>query len=206
MTVYNTPGMGSYGSTWQHAGYSGAGNVEDLFGSLRGQPAVICGNGRGVFEELNKTMRLLGESTPVVFGVNDVGMYLPRMDHWVSLHYDNLRAWKTVRWLTPREQEKVRYHSVDGDQASFIWTGLNPLFALSGYFAMQIAYLMGADLIVLCGCPGDSTPRFFDDGLGLDYGRDGLWEQVAQECHRVPELKERVRSMSGRTRDFFGGI
>ncbi len=213
MGIYNTPGMGTFGSTWQAAGYSGAGNVEDLINSLRGRPAVVCGNAKGVFQEADIAIRYLHD--PVIFGVNDAGMYLPKLDHWVSLHQDNLPAWKAVRWLQVHAEEKAVYHSASpGEAVDRVWEGLNPVFALSGYFAMQLAYLMGAGLIVLCGCPGSPMPRFFEagprDGFGYGGGTEnadeGIRTQLLNEMKRVPDLREKVRSTSGWTRDYFGGL
>jgi len=86
--------------------------------------------------------------------------------------------------------------------------------ALSGYFAMQIAYVMGASPIVLCGCPGDRAARFFEARPRTDFsygaGRNGndnsVRTQVEHEMKRLPEFKARVRSMGGWTGKFFGGL
>jgi hypothetical protein len=210
--------MGTYGSDWQARGYSGKGNVGDLLGSLTGRPAIICGGGAGVFHELDEAVAALPDA--VIFAVNEVGMYLPKLDHWVSLHPDNLDAWKRVRWLHPREKEFTKYHS-DSQRAwlDYCWQQLTPLFCLSGYFAMQIAWVMGADRIVLCGCPGEKAPRFFEagirrreagDGFGYGGGTDGsdasVRDQVEREMKRVPDFRNAVRSMSGWTKEFFGGL
>lgn len=206
--------MGAYGAQWQHAGYAGSGNVVGLLDTLLGRPAVVAGGAEGVFVEVEQALDILGN--PAVFAANDVGMYLPKLDHWVSLHCDNLVAWKNVRWLHPSEKEDVKYHSVDRRVfVDYVWQGLTPLFALSGYFAMQIAWLMGCRPIVLCGCPGEPKRRFFEarlraDGFGYGGGTrgsdDGVREQLVKEMKRLPQFKAAVRSMSGWTRDFFGGL
>jgi hypothetical protein len=163
-----------------------------------------------VFDELYEAEQQLED--PVIFGVNDVGMYLPRLDHWVSLHAANLVAWKSVRWLTQHAQENTRYHSIEGD-VSYNWEGLCPVFALSGYFAMQIAHIMGAGLIVLCGCPGAPSRRFFERDAkiqgygGTEHAGDqAIQEQLVNEVNRVSELQEKVVSMSGWTQEFLGGL
>lgn len=213
MTNRNAASMGTYGATWEAAGYCGVGPVESLIGILKGRSAIVVGSAETVFYELEDALTKVHDV--VIFGVNDVGMFLPRMDHWVSLHSDNLGPWKTVRWLHPREREDVQIHSIEmRPYVDHVWTGLTPLFALSGYFAMQIAYIMGAGSIVLCGCPGEVGRRFFDTEArtNFDYGdgssgRDsGVREQLVQEMKRLPAFKARVRSMSGWTRNFFGGL
>ncbi len=186
--------------------------MASLIGTLRGRPAVICGNADGVFDEVSIIEKL---KDPVIFAANDVGMFLPKVDHWVSLHTNNLGAWKQVRWLHPREQEFTKYHSIDPRPfVDYVWTGLTPLFALSGYFAMQIAHIMGAELIVLCGCPGNATRCFFHTkprtdffyGSGPDGSDKSIREQVENEMERLPAFKLKVRSMSGWTKEYFGGL
>lgn len=204
--------MGTYGATWEARGYSGQGNVSDLLGSIRSRSAIIAGNGFTVFNDMAKAKDMLDD--PVVFAVNDVGMYLPKLDHWVSLHADNLKSWRDVRWLQSRAGEDVQLHSAD--QKAYIhwsWQQLTPMMALSGYFAMQIAYIMGADRIVLCGCPGMQQRRFFEwDAKEFGYGSgnttsdNGIREQLVREMERLPDFKKRVRSMSGWTKDYFGGL
>jgi|SRR3990167_5860737 len=213
MTTRNAITMGNYGASWESRGYCGGGNVADLINSLRYRPAVICGNGKNVFDELTEVLRIYVD--PVIFAVNDVGMFLPKIDHWVSLHSDFLSAWKAVRWLHPKEKEDVFYHSIDKRPfIDYIWQGLTPMFALSGYFAMQIAYIMGAELIILCGCPGDDAKRFFDliprddfsYGGGENGSDKGVREQLINEMERLPDFKNKVRSLGGWTNSFFGGI
>lgn len=214
MTTYHGATMGTYGATWEAYGYCGCGQVEELLGSLHGRPAVVAGSGQGVFDELTRALALMAADEPVIFAVNDVGMFLPHVDHWVTLHGDNLAAWKAVRWLKAHEDD-TRYHScMDRPAVQHVWDRLTPMFALSGYFAMQLAYLMGAGQIVLCGCPGDGTQRFFDLERRRDFAYGELEkptdrsvrDQVVREMARLPGFKAKVRSMSGWTNHFFGGL
>lgn len=213
MTTRNAASMGIYGSDWQHKGYCGRGSVAGLLDCHQGRPALVVGSGEGVFQEVRDATARLND--PVVFAANDVGMYLPKLDHWVSLHTDNLGAWKAVRWLHAKEKEVTQYHGVDARPfVDHVWTGLTPIFCLSGYFAMQLAWLMGCSPIVLCGCPGDSARRFFDVEARRDFGYGGLQsgsdhgvrEQIEQEMRRLPEFKTVVRSMSGWTKSYFGEV
>jgi len=210
--------MGAYGSTWEAGGYYGAGNVAELVNSHATGTAVICGNARGVFEELAWVHKQRPDA--VIFAVNDAGMFLPHVDHWVSLHVDNLGAWKQVRWLHPAAG-RAFLHSIDKRPfVDYVWERLTPTMALSGYFAMQIAYIMGFPEIILCGCPGDATSRFFEHNLReradttvasqFAYGSgptgtdNGLREQVVKEMKRLPDFAKRVTSMSGWTAEYFG--
>ena len=205
--------MGSYGSDWEAGGYFGVG-CKELIGTLDGRPVIVAGNGFGVFKQVTDAAKKLDD--PCYFAVNDVGMYINPLDHWVTLHVDNIGAWKDVRWLHAKGGEGTKYHSIDSRvDVDYVWSGLTPVFALSGYFAMQIAYIMGAGIIVLCGCPGDLTPRFFEAersslafgyGGGATGGDKGIKEQLEKEMNRLPQFKAKVRSMSGWTQTYFGGL
>jgi hypothetical protein len=205
--------MGLYGTTWEAGGYAGDGPVAELIGTLQGRPSIVCGNATGVFDELVRALAVYPDA--VIYGVNDVGMYLPRMDHWVSLHSDNLGVWKSVRWLHTRDREQTLYHAVDARAfVDYNWSSIRPIFALSGYFAMQIAHVMGSGRIILCGCPGSSVRRFFEAAPRVDFaygngnagGDAGVRQQLEKEMERIPDFRIKVRSMSGWTREYFGGI
>ena len=211
MTVRNAASMGTYGAAWATGGYCGSGNVASLIGTLAGRVAIVAGGAHTVFDDLE--VALEKHSDAVVFAVNDVGMFLPKLDHWVSLHHDKLAVWKQVRWLTTRHREDTKYHSVDANPAiDYVWEGLTPLFTLSGYFAMQIAHVMGASRIVLCGCPGAPERRFFEAAKRSDFGygggddSHGVREQIEKEMARLPDFKHKVRSTSGWTKTFFGAL
>jgi hypothetical protein len=207
MTERWAASMGTAGSTWQAAGYAGAGNVESLIASGRGRPAVVVGSASGVFEELSTALHLLKGS--LVFAVNDIGMYLPHVDHWVSLHVDHMPAWKQVRWLHPKPTEPKIHGECKRPWVDYGWDGLRPLMYLSGYFAMQIAWIMDCDPIVLCGIPGEQRPRFFEGaprGDGFDYSGKDAGKMLIDEMIRLPKFQMRVRSMSGWTQRFFGGL
>mgnify|MGYP003578813857 FL=1 len=218
MTNYNTPGMGKVGATWEARGYHGAGNVGDLIGSIAGRVAVVCGNGKGVFDELALVRGVYDYDKLVVFPANDVGIYIDRLDHWVTLHSEKFPAWRAARYAMGYTHD-VRYHSERPEPdfpLDYLWSGLGPMtFALSGYFAMQIAYIMGAAEIILCGCPGDRIPRFWEtdprpDNFGYGGGSTqsdkNINQQLVSEMVRLPELREVTCSMSGWTRTFLGGM
>lgn len=213
MTVRNAETMGDFGSSWQHKGYSGSGNVAGLLNSLQGRTAIVCGSAEGVFSELDHALMMTTD--PVIFAANDIGMFLPKLDHWVSLHPNKLGLWKQVRWANEMPREVAKYHSIDPrPSVDYVWTGLTPLFCISGYFAMQIAWVMGCERIILCGCPGTQKRRFFDlyartdfgYGNGPGGGDQSVMEQVVKEMQKLPDFKAAVRSTSGWTQDFFGGI
>ena len=190
--------------SWSRLGYSCLGNTEHLLGSCQGRTAIVCGNARGVFEEYDEVR----QPGFLIFAVNDVGCYLAHVDHWVSLHTPRLDHWIEVRRdPTSRPMGNLDFHVHDaglyGLRTWYQWTGLTPLMALSGMFAAQVAYLMGCERIVLCGCPNDATPRFFELTC-TNHAYVETQKQIKQEMAYKPEFKATIRSMSGFTRDYFG--
>lgn len=191
---------------WEHKGYFGNGSVEGLFDSLRGRSAIVAGNGHGVFEEFENVSR---ETNSVVFAANDVGMYLSRVDHFVSLHPTKLKAWVEIRrdkFSRPIGNLDFKVHSHGAPKiCDYDWQDLTPLMSLSGYFAAQIAYLMGCEPIILCGCPGDATPRFFETKCE-NSAYENSQDQIKKEMIFKPEFKRVIRSCSGWSKRFFGGV
>lgn len=198
---WNAASMGKYGASWECRSYFGSGNVQPLLDSLAGRRAVVCGNAKGVFEDVDKI--LLKED--VVFAANDVGMYLPRLDHWCTLHYMKLPHWTAIRNdAFSRQIGNVDYktHSHGSDLAHFDWFGLTPIMPLSGLFAAQVAYLMGCDPIILVGCPNDQTPRFFETTPVEAYVT--VQKTIKSEMAFKPDFKKAIRSVSGWTKEYFG--
>jgi hypothetical protein len=195
--------MDRYGSTWECRGYFGSGNVKYLLNSEKGRAAIVCGNAQGVFDEYDRLIR----DDPLVFAVNDVGMYLVRVDHWASLHASKLPSWKAIRndvFCKYPGNREFKTHTHGSAHADYDWFGLTPIMALSGMFAAQIAYLMGCDPVILCGCPNDATPRFFESRAMNGEAYLNTQDQIKRETAFKPELKKVIRSMSGWTKEFFG--
>ena len=196
-------------SDWRHRGFNGTGYVQELFGTLTGRTAIVVGSG-GPIEFILEDCAKYPDA--VVFAVNDVGMYLPHVDHFVSLHGEKLLHWAGVRADGTSKPIHAEFKTHTGKHypasIDYKWEGLTPLMPLSGYFAMQLAWIMGASRIVLIGCPGDSTKRFFDakPKPGERYSELGIRKQIEDEMRRLPEFKAAVRSTSGWTRDYFGNV
>ena len=207
---------------WRHRGFNGSGAVQELFGTLAGRTALVVGSG-GTIEDILDDVRLefrrsMGSAnctpviTPVVFAVNDIGMYLDHVDHFVSLHGEKLLHWAGIRKDGTSKPVYREFWTHTGKHypagIDYHWDGLTPLMPLSGYFAMQIAWIMGAERIVLIGCPGDATKRFFDakPKPGERYSELGIRKQIEDEMRRIPEFKRAVRSTSGWTKEFFGDL
>src|SRR2546427_9075853 len=62
-------------------------------------------------------------------------------------------------------------------EVDYLWQGLTRTghdrqLNYSGWFGMELAYLMGAAPIVLCGCPASPRRRFFDEPARMVHSYD----------------------------------
>ena len=187
-------------------GYKGSEPVECLINTLAGRTAIILGNGKDVLSECESALKLIGavEPGPVIFAVNDMGRFLPVLDQWVCLDTKFFE-----------HGAKVPTHTACGPGANYDWRIEPEHFHLSGYFAMQVAMLMGCDRIILCGCPGNGNQRFdgtFNDTPHFAYGSGStasdtfIRNQLESQMKSLPDFKKRVRSLSGWSQSFFGGL
>lgn len=201
-------------SAWISRGYHGNGdgrqNIVGLIDSMLGGTALIVGSGGRINEILEDYDAIVARHPECkIFAVNDVGVYLPRVDHLVSLHEDNLKHWAALR---ADKHKDFKTHALI--EADWNWEGIVPIMPISGLFAMQIAWVMGADRIFLVGCPNDATPRFFENkpreafqyGAGKGQSDVGVRRQLLDEMRRLPDFKAAVRATSGWSMDFFGSL
>lgn len=148
--------------------------------------AVVLGGAACLWDDL----RALGPFAGAVVAVNQAGVYYPyRVDHWATLHPENLPHWM--------RQRAIRGRSVDVE----VWADPVPGWETgsSGLHAVKCALDRGYAPVVLCGVPMDSGAHFHDASP---------WP-VADEhwptwLDRANEMRGRVFSMSGRTRDLLG--
>jgi hypothetical protein len=161
--------------------------------------AAVLGGASGVWAELAelKAMR-----TPdIVIACNEAGAAYPgQLDGWVSLHFEKLAKWMERRPRNDYRAFSIAGHWDLGDRVEVIpsrWAGS------SGLYAAQIALeAFDASGVVLCGVPlEDAKGHYFDPGTA--------WTDA--ELYRagfraaLPVIRDKVRSMSGYTRELLGG-
>lgn len=119
------------------------------------------------------------------------------VDHWVTLHPEKLAHWRRLRgerpdrpvtWSRrePRIVDRIVSHSWGGG---------------SGMLAVRVALEhLQAGRVILCGMPIDGGPHAGEETPWKDSGLFRPdWEK------RADELRGRVVSLSGWTRDLLGG-
>ncbi|MBY6265567.1 hypothetical protein EI613_27135 [Azospirillum sp. 412522] len=156
----------------------------------------------GAAATLPADLAALGNWSGPVMAVNRAGDFYPgRLDHWVSLHPEQLGGFMAERggdlsmttWCQ-REDPATRVDVVP--QAV-------PCSGSSGLFAVRIALgILKARRVVLAGMPMDGSPHFYDAGRRsgpsfVPYRPE--WRRAARD-----EFDGRVRSLSGWTADLLG--
>jgi hypothetical protein len=176
--------------------------------------ALVIGGGADVMQEIEAALDL-GEFCAVV-ACNDVGAVWPgHLDGWVSLHAMKLPGWMAARAKNGfAPAARVAGHLGDGRQ--YPATNAKPRqvreyvdhrfpgqtnSGSSGLFAAKFALMdLGFDRAVLCGIPMIAAQAHFftpQPWMGAKAHMTG-WTQA------MPVIKDRVRSMSGWTRDILG--
>lgn len=178
---------------WRKLG--GAGQPPSLLGSRRG-PLLILGGARCVWDDYAQVRPWKGE----ILAVNDIGATLHEpIAHWVSLHPEYFPGWRTYRERHGYPRGWTCHAPKMRDGVDVAWP-LEMRGGSSGLFAVHIALLMGYDEIVLAGVPMDGSGHYFDPPWvnQSDFGRpeEMSWEQA------MSHFAGRVRSLSGRTRDW----
>lgn len=158
--------------------------------------ARVLGHGWSLLEDLEA----YGGPHDVTVAVNRAAIsYTGHVDHWVTLHPEKLRHWKMMRaaaggsdgYVTWSRREPRLVHRI----APHVWGGG------SGLLAVRVALEeIGADRVVLCGMPMDNGPHC---GESDDWGQADRFRPDWEG--RAPNLRGRVVSMSGWTRELLGG-
>lgn len=139
-----------------------------------------------------------------IVAVNDVGTRLPgAINYWVTLHQDKMGAWRAERerrGFSPalRHVSHEMRPGID-ETLDYRWPGMTGSGS-SGLFGVKVAMDHGAGRVVLAGVPMQpERAHFFNGSAWRDCGSflDG-WHNA------LPFIKDRVRSMSGWTKELLG--
>lgn len=162
--------------------------------------AIVVGGADGALDEWRDARRAMGGALTVA--VNNAGCHLPcPVDHWATLHPQEmvsraLKRWRAghppagTYWTAPQAYGVT--HATEFRELSG-WSG-----GSSGLFGLGVA-LQYAGGAILCGIPMDGRPHF--DRVSGWEDSDSYWPAWLA----LPDdVRRRVRSMSGRTRDLFG--
>lgn len=164
--------------------------------------AIVLGSAECMMHDVQQIAEWAHETKPLIIAVNDAGWLWPGpLDHWVTLHAENLPAWQKKRppdgyrtWSRPKPD------GIETDHRLSHW-GVGS----SGLFAVTVALHLGCERVVLCGMPMDSRPYACEHAKW-----DDVWPESEVGIHRdgwtyhLPKMEGRVKSLSGWTRELLG--
>lgn len=174
--------------------------------------ALVLGAAACVWDDVEAARRF-GPFAGAV-GCNDLGVVWPgRLDAWVTLHADLFGGYvsqRQARGLPPHHRLLVKQNALESEPklSPAVTGGTDPMFpgqtfsGTSGLFAAKVALIdLGYDRAILCGMPISDEMGHLENAtkpwVGAVVHRQG-WLQA------LPEIKDRVRSMSGWTQGLLG--
>lgn len=164
--------------------------------------AIVLGGAQCLHEDIETALAMFNPD--VVVAVKDIGITYPHIDHWVTYHPERLPKEVHIRrskgladplyvWtydkITVRPKVGIEFRTVKHRGGS------------SGFMGMVVACIV-ADKAVLCGIPMDPKQKHFSRPKKQGWPEANYYRRVWSEHHG--EYKDRVRSMSGWTREIFG--
>lgn len=185
---------------WHRLG--GAGEPPRLLGTRQGS-LLILGGGRQVWDDYGQVRP---SWTGTVAAVNDVGQHLhDRLAHWMTLHPEYLPGWRAYRCgHCYGEGVPPQCHAPrSGPGVDCVWP-LGQAGETSGLFACFVGLMLGYERILLAGIPATDEVHYFDPPWQRGSGYDaaitfGVWTWARDHV-----FAGRVRSLSGKTRDWLG--
>ena len=163
---------------------------------------IALGGARGVWDDLEEALRIFPCAD--VGAVNDSGTeYSGHLTLWATLHPEKLWNWQMRRERRGLNTDytAVSHKLVAGARVDLLKQQL--FSGCSGLYLCQVAVMaFGYDRVIVCGMPLTEDPHFFNASAWNDarkYRRG--WREASQQR----ELRGKIRSMSGWTRDRLGG-
>lgn len=197
---------------WEVNGIVGRGESPPACAGTCKGLAVVIGTGRCMYEDL-KIFKPEREGAQVV-ALNDAILhYADRVHHGVSLHPEHPPLWRALRHTHGCENSYVLTHASHEPRHAicehlwpdFVWPHIElATGGTSSLFAVMVALALGYEKVVLLGVPMDGTGHFYDPPWVND--QVFLAENIKMEwmwC-RERKFRDRVKSVSGRTREWLG--
>ena len=179
--------------------------------------ALIIGGGACVWDDLDALEAMVGRWRGPVFAVNDAACrrdvngrcWTRKIDHFCTLHAEKVARWKQER----RKLVLSLGRSTEWDYfETWSCTKRTPVDhhfsgntkGSSGLYAVSVAFHLGHPRVVLCGVPMDNRRNAFRDETEWKAYRRYTDAWVDRARNARPEFVDRIRSMSGWTREKFG--
>lgn len=168
---------------------------------------VVIGSARCVHDDLEKFNGMFPAGDHDTMVCNHVGAYYPKFEHWASPYPDDGKVWEDYRETLALPQVDFLGHTWGGRaKGKFMEWPINVTWVRSaGQLAVTVGVALGYDLVVMAGVPCDDGGHFYptsENHIYKDYAASfhtSTWMQLKSEF-----FENKVRSLSGYTRDWFG--
>lgn len=164
--------------------------------------ALVVGTGRKMWDEFYRS-----PWAATVFAVNHAALFLPRVEHAVSVHGGLIGGFALSR-LSRHPNDALAVHAPQAAPGvTMVWD--ERVFPFAGHggtsslFAVRIAIRLGFKRIILAGVPLDTGGHFYDPedyAFPTNFSGDlAEWAKL-----RIEHTDIEIRSHSGNTRTLFG--
>jgi len=169
---------------------------------------LILGGGVCVWDDYKQAREAMPKS--YIMCVNDIGAQFKaeQIQHIVSLHHKLLNAVMAFRKEKSMLESVCSHSDIAASGVDCVWNIVNN-GGTSGLFALKICLILGCKKIILCGIPMDGGGHYFDPP-NASLNSTARFDSKAMfypwlDVHRdLGPIRERVRSMSGKTAKLFG--
>jgi hypothetical protein len=178
-------------------------------GLYAGKTCVILASGLSIFSDLEDVSWLLKDKKFDVMAVNlSFLAWDGELEHLVSLHSEKLHHFHQLAKGLPVDRvQHIHTHCDRQCDAEQVWAIVDTN-GTSSLYAIKIAILLGYSKIICCGMDLDGKYRFYDNPYAKipnNFSCEGImysWREWAQNEH----FKEKVRAISGKTKELFGVV
>ncbi|WP_428687237.1 hypothetical protein [Roseibium sp.] len=170
-------------------------------------PVLVCGNAWCLHDDLERARKIYPDAPCIAINgaskeVKAFALYSWHPDRFMETPF---------RWI---ERQRVLFgegFEVHGARTyqgmpwvEYWWPDTKKGGGGSAWGARKMAWLMGFETVVLCGCPLTPGPYVGNHGLGGLMTKDNVVQMYIDQIVRDGEWHDGVYSMSGRTRDVLG--
>ncbi len=185
----------------------GGHNASPSYPRSHSGPVLVCGNAWTLHDDLERARKLFPDAPCIAINgaareVRALALYSWHPDRFKEAGYEWIRR-QQRRFGDGFEVHGARtYHNMPW--VEYWWPETKKGGGGSAWGARKMAWLMGFDQVVLCGCPLIPGPYVGNHGLGGLMTREQVVQMYVDQIKADRQWHEGAYSMSGCTRDILG--
>jgi hypothetical protein len=175
-------------------------NMPEIAGTYSGG-VMIIGGGRSMWDDYEKAMALCPKWHTII--VNCAGFVIDRpVEHLFSWHWAQISAIKKFRLAEWPDCKAIVHSNKKNGKVDCVWD-FSGERSVSGLAAIDLAFLLGYNKVILVGIPQDNSGYFYKSPKMINtdlFDRDRLREVTKL----ASEYSGKIRSFSGHTKEVYG--